>query len=164
MIDKLYHQIHKNLLKGLFLALFTTLSISCGVTTKVIEEHKEIVTYKDSTILHQDTIYTKIPVEFYYDYSPLLDTLHLETSVAAADAYLDTASLMIKGGIFNKAVEIPTEYIWKERIIESTDTVYVEKMKEIPVEVIKYKTPKRLLIYFIISLIAGGLYIYSKLK
>lgn len=132
---------HSNFTAVAFTTFLSMLLLFSCATPRYIDIEREVITYKDSTILHQDTIYTKIPVEFYYDYSPIMDTLHLETSVAAADAYLDTASLMIKGGIYNKAVEIPTEYIWKERIVERTDTVYVEKTKEVPYEVVKYKTP-----------------------
>lgn len=147
--------------------LFSLLSLfTCCSTLRDIETiQREVVTYRDSTIIHTDTIYTKIPVESYYDYTDLLDTLHLETSVAVAEAYLDTSAMMLKGDIFNKAVEIPTEYIWKERIVEKTDTLYLEKT--INTETVKYKRDSlfwALVSYLILSLMAIALWIYLKLR
>ena len=136
MNDKLYRQIPKSLSKGLKIALVGLLLTSCGVTKpRYIDVEREIVTYKDSTILNVKDSIVLIPVEKIVDIVPVYDTLKMETSLAKATAYVDTNYHIIRGSLRNKpemAKEWHIQYV--DRIVEKTDTVYVEKTKEIPVE------------------------------
>ena len=79
--------------KILYLAVLLSLAIGCGVTKKTIQiDHITETHYVDSTRWHDSTIYYIVPIEKYRDYTSLLDTLKLETSMAKAEAYVDTTN------------------------------------------------------------------------
>lgn len=105
---------------------------SCGITSQVPIE--TIINYKDSTIVHtvDSVVYT--PIYEVKDIVNQLDTLHLETDLAAAQAYLDTSLNLLKGSIKNKK-EQQVKYIYKDRI-QYRDSIQI---KEVPVEVVKEK-------------------------
>lgn len=124
-------------MKKLFCLLVTaTLLTYCACPKETIIEHQTITHYVDSTRWHDTTIYHVIPVERYRDYTSLLDTLHLETSMAEAKAYVDTSNNILKGSIENKNDSIKTVIKWKERLIYR-DSIQI---KEVPVEVEKLVT------------------------
>ena len=106
--------------------------VSCGITSQVPIE--TIINYKDSTIVHtvDSVVYT--PIYEVKDIVNQLDTLHLETDLAAAQAYLDTSLNLLKGSIKNKK-EQQVKYIYKDRI-QYRDSIQI---KEVPVEVVKEK-------------------------
>lgn len=114
------------------------LIISCGVTKPAIPV-ETIYNYKDSVIVHVDSVKVDVPIERYVDIVNYTDTLTLETSVAKAIAYADTISHTLKGDIKNKTTQLKKEIIYKDRIIEKE--VYKDKpiYVEVTKEVIKYK-------------------------
>lgn len=129
------------------------LTLSCSLTRKVVQvEHRVETHYVDSTRWHDSTIYTTLPVERYRDYASMLDTLKLETSLAAATAYLDTTNKTINGSIENKKDPIKTVIKWKERVVYKDSLV----TKEVPVEVTKEVTkyPKSYWWFLGLSLLA----------
>lgn len=101
--------------------------VSCGVVKPVPVE--TIYNYRDSVIVHVDSIAVDVPVERYVDIVNELDTLVLETSVAKAIAYADTTTRTLKGEIKNKPTQLKKEIVYKDRIIEK------EVTKEVPVPV-----------------------------
>lgn len=125
--------------KVLYLTVLLSLAIGCGVTKKTIQiDHVTETHYVDSTRWHDSTIYYIVPIERYRDYTSLLDTLKLETSLAKAEAYVDTTNNTLKGSIENKKDSIKTVIKWKERIVQKDSLVYKEVPVEVEKEVVKY--------------------------
>ena len=114
---------------GLILVCF--LVCGCGTTRYV--PVKEIEHVRDTVILKADTVRMTIPVEKIVEVVPAMDTLRMETSVAKAMAYADTATGTLKGKIENKPYEQKKEIQHTEKIRT------VEKRVEVPVEVVKWK-------------------------
>ena len=113
------------------LILFCFLVCGCGTTRYV--PVKEIEHVRDTVILKADTVRMTIPVEKIVEVVPAMDTLRMETSVAKAMAYADTATGTLKGKIENKPYEQKKEIQHTEKIRT------VEKRVEVPVEVVKLK-------------------------
>lgn len=113
------------------LILFCFLLCGCGTTRYV--PVKEIEHVRDTVILKADTVRMTIPVERIVEVVPAMDTLRMETSVAKAMAYADTATGTLKGKIENKPYEQKKEIQHTEKIRT------VEKRVEVPIEVIKWK-------------------------
>lgn len=152
--------------KILYLTVLAALLVGCGTAKhSTVIEHKTEIHYVDSTRWHDSTIYYTIPVEKYKDYASLLDTLKLETSLAEAQAYVDTTSNTLKGSIENKQNSIKTVIKWKERLIQKDSLIY----KEVPVEVVKEVTkyPKSYWWFMGISILAAlwlALKLFIKIK
>lgn len=115
------------------LILFFLLLSGCGTTKYVPVKETEYV--RDTVILKADTVRMTIPVEKIVEVVPQFDTLRMETSVAKAEAYADTATGTLKGKIENKPYEQNKEIQYTEKIRT------VEKRVEVPVEVVKYRIP-----------------------
>ena len=113
------------------LILFCFLVCGCGTTRYV--PVKEIEHVRDTVILKADTVRMTIPVEKIVEVVPAMDTLRMETSVAKAMAYADTATGTLKGKIENKP------YQQKKEIQHTEKIRTVEKRVEVPVEVVKWK-------------------------
>lgn len=113
------------------LILICFLLCGCGTTRYV--PVKEIEHVRDTVILKADTVRMTIPVEKIVEVVPAMDTLRMETSVARAMAYADTATGTLKGKIENKPYEQKKEIQHTEKIRT------VEKRVEVPVEVVKWK-------------------------
>lgn len=113
------------------LILFCLLVCGCGTTRYV--PVKEIEHVRDTVILKADTVRMTIPVEKIVEVVPAMDTLRMETSVAKAMAYADTATGTLKGKIENKP------YQQKKEIQHTEKIRTVEKRVEVPVEVLKWK-------------------------
>ena len=111
------------------------LLFSCGTPKYITVKEKEYI--KDTVVLKADTVKVDIPVEVKVNVVPELDTLKMETSVAEAEAYLDTLTQTLKGTLKNKKTEL------KKEIQTIEKTKYVEHKVEVPVpyEVVKTKTP-----------------------
>ena len=124
--------------KLILLAWFSglLLACSCGTPKYITVKEKEIV--KDTVILKADTVRVPVPVEVQVNVVPELDTLKLETSVAEAEAYLDTLTNTLKGQIKNKKTNLEKEIQTVEKI------KFVERKVEVPVpyEVVKTKVPR----------------------
>lgn len=131
--------------------LLLILTVGCGTIKPIPVE--TIYNYKDSVIVHVDSIAVDVPVERYVDLVNYTDTLVLETSVAKATAYADTTTRTLKGRIENKPVQLKKEIVYQDRIIEK------EVTKEVPVyidkEVVKYKHYFYEKILWFLSLLAG---------
>ena len=109
---------------------------SCGTPKYITVKEKEYI--KDTVLIKADTVKVDIPVEVKVNVVPELDTLKMETSVAEAEAYLDTLTNTLKGTLKNKKTELKKEI----QVVEKTK--YVEHKVEVPVpyEVVKTKTPR----------------------
>lgn len=112
------------------------LLVSCGTPKYITVKEKEYI--KDTVLIKADTVKVDIPVEVKVNVVPELDTLKMETSVAEAEAYLDTLTQTLKGTLKNKKTELQKEI----QVVEKTK--YVEHKVEVPVpvEVVKTKTPR----------------------
>ena len=152
--------------KLLYLTVLLLLTFGCGVTKKTIQIDRITEThYVDSTRWHDSTIYYIVPIERYRDYTSLLDTLKLETSLAKAEAYVDTTNNTLKGSIENKKDSIKTVIKWKERIVQKDSLVYKEVPVEVEKEVVKY--PKSYWWFMGFTLLTGiyfGLKAFLKVK
>lgn len=152
--------------KILYLTVLLLLTFGCGVTKKTIQiDHITETHYVDSTRWHDSTIYYIVPIERYRDYTSLLDTLKLETSLAKAEAYVDTTNNTLKGSIENKKDSIKTVIKWKERIVQKDSLVYKEVPVEVEKEVTKY--PKSYWWFMGFTLLTGiyfGLKVFLKVK
>lgn len=140
--------------------LLITIFGGCGIIKTVPVQSITEVHYVDSLRVRDSVVI--IPAEKEADIALPTDTLHLETSLATADAWLDTATNTLKGILQNKT-GITKEYVFKDRV-EYRDSI---QRVEIPVEVVKeknkhYDYEKYLWIYVVLSLLATGLYLYIK--
>lgn len=129
------------------------LLVSCGTPKYITVKEKEYI--KDTVVLKVDTVRVPVPVEVQVNVVPKLDTLKMETSVAEAQAYLDTLTQTLKGTLKNKKTELKKEIQTIEKI------KYVEHKVEVPVpyEVVKTKTPlwAWILLSIDVSLLVGFL-------
>ena len=114
-------------------ALILICFLLCGCGTTRYVPVKEIEHVRDTVILKADTVRMTIPVEKIVEVVPAMDTLRMETSIAQAMAYADTATGTLKGKIENKPYEQKKEIQHTEKIRT------VEKRVEVPVEVVKWK-------------------------
>lgn len=121
--------------KLILFAWVAILACSCGTPKYITVKEKEYI--KDTVLIKADTVKVDIPVEVKVNVVPELDTLKMETSVAEAEAYLDTLTQTLKGTLKNKKTELKKEI----QVVEKTK--YVEHKVEVPVpyEVVKTKTP-----------------------
>lgn len=150
----MYQFLHKAAYMALFFLLAFT---SCKTQPPTVIQKEEIIwTHKDSITTRDSICY--IPIERYVDIVPQYDTLTLNTSLAIAQSWVDTANHMLRGHIWNKnAIEYQIKYV--ERII--TNDSIVEKEIPVPyeVEVVKTKTPTWAWITLGFSIIIIGVFI-----
>lgn len=108
---------------------------ACGTPKYITVKEKEYI--KDTVKIKADTVRVEVPVEVQVNVVPELDTLKMETSVAEAEAYLDTLTQTLKGSLKNKKAEL------KKEIQTIEKTKFVERKVEVPVpyEVVKTKVP-----------------------
>ena len=118
------------------LILFFLLLSGCGTTKYVPVKETEYA--RDTVILKADTVRMTIPMEKIVEVVPSMDTLRMETSVAEAEAYVDTLTKTLKGQLKNKKTEL------KKEIQTIEKTKFVERKVEVPVpfEVVKTKVPR----------------------
>ena len=139
--------------KLILFAWVAILACSCGTPKYITVKEKEYI--KDTVVVKADTVKVNIPVEVKVNVVPELDTLKMETSVAEAQAYLDTLTQTLKGTLKNKKTELKKEIQTIEKI------KYVEHKVEVPVpyEVVKKKTPlwAWILLSIDVSLLVGFL-------
>lgn len=137
----------------LFTWVLGLLLVSCGTPKYITVKEKEYI--KDTVLIKADTVKVDIPVEVKVNVVPELDTLKMETSVAEAQAFLDTLTQTLKGTLKNKKTELKKEI----QVVEKTK--YVEHKVEVPVpyEVVKTKVPlwAWILLSIDISLLVGFL-------
>lgn len=152
-------------MKNIKLILITCISglllFSCGAPKYITVKETEIV--KDTVTIKADTVRVPVPVEVKVDVVPELDTLKLETSVATAEAYLDTLTNTLKGTLKNKKTELKKEI----QVVEKTKFVKTEVEVPVPYEVVKKKTPRWawVLLAVNVSILVGFLIsLYLKFK
>lgn len=137
----------------------------CRTIQYVPIKQTEYVTVRDSVYLRDTTIKYKVEKEYVKDYTGLLDTLHLETGLAEASAWVDTTKSVLAGEIKNKRKNIDIPVQVKEKVVVRDSIVYKEK--PVPVEVEKVVHPKYekwLWAWLVASLLAIGAAIYLKVK
>lgn len=147
--------------KGLLAILL--LFAACRTIQYVPIKQTEYVTVRDSVYLRDTTIQYKVEKEYVKDYTGLLDTLHLETGMAEASAWVDTTKSVLAGEIKNKQKNIDIPVQVKEKIVVRDSIVYKEK--PVPVEVVKTKHPGYeiyLWMYLVLTLCAAALFIFCK--
>ena len=68
---------------------------ACGTPKYITVKETEYI--KDTVKIKADTVRVEVPKEVVVNVVPELDTLRMETSVAEAEAYLDTLTQTLKG-------------------------------------------------------------------
>lgn len=124
-----------NIFSTSILFLFILISVSCtfyscGTIKYVYLPGETKVEYRDTTIYKDSIQYT--PVEVIKEIVPLMDTLKMSTSLAEAEAYVDTTNRVLRGSIKNKK-GITNEVHYKEKIVYRDSVV----TQSYPVEVEK---------------------------
>jgi len=110
------------------------LIIACGVVKPVIPGPSNNVNVRDSIVYNIKDSTVIRPVEVIKDIVPVYDTLHMSTSLAEADAYVDTSLHVLRGSIKNKEGYIQKiKYVDR---IEYRDSIQVVK-EPYPVEIEK---------------------------
>ena len=136
--------------------------LGCATVRPVPVKTETVINYIDSLVLRDSTVI--IPKEKIVDVVPTYDTLKMETSMAAASAWVDTTTHTLKGKLENKQ-GIQYKYIYKDRVEYRDSLVY--KDIPVPIEVVKkthYGYEKWLWGYVVVSLLAIVLYILLKKK
>lgn len=140
-----------NSIKPYLLILVALLLNACGAPKYITVKETEYI--KDTVKIKADTVKVEVPKEVVVNVVPELDTLRMETSVAEAEAYLDTLTQTLKGSLKNKKTEL------KKEIQTIEKTKFVERKVEVPVpyEVVKTKVPRWawVLLAFNVSLLIG---------
>lgn len=108
-------------IKSLIILLSLMFFFSCKPLHQVVVEHVTETHVVDSLVI-RDSVVT-VPVERYVDLVREYDTLHLSTSLAEAEAWLDTAYSCLRGSIWNKHTytyekEVIDHYITKDSIVD----------------------------------------------
>lgn len=118
-----------------FLLGIIILFTQCKSVSNVIPVHEETIVHHIDSVIIRDSI-VEIPKEVYVNLVWNYDTLHLETSLAEADCWLD--SLFLRGEIHNK--KNFTQHTTTQEHIIYKDSI-VEKPVPYPVEVVKEVKP-----------------------
>lgn len=154
-------------IKSAITILMCLLLFGCGHSKHIaVQQEHNIYRFIDKVRWYDSTVIVKLPLERVKDIVPTYNLLHMETSLAVAEARLDTASHSLVGEMWNKD-EIPTQIRWKERVVYRDSIVTVKE--EIPVEVVRerVKYPKTywiLLAFFLGILGLTGYRIYRKFR
>lgn len=136
----------KSYIRCVLLALLIILSFQCcKPKQQTIVHHEYISHYVDSVRYHDSTVV--IPKEVYTNVAWNYDTLRLETSLAKAEAWVD--SLWLRGNITNKQ-QIIYKYITETKV---RDSIVYEKVPEPYPEYITVEKPlnNKLLTWAILS-------------
>lgn len=121
--------------------LIAAIFAASGCSPKVIYVKGETeVVYRDSIVTKIDSVEVPLPVEVVREVAAPTDTLEMETSLAKAKAWVDTASNTLRGEIKNKPKSLPVPVEHKEEFHRRDSIQKVEV--PVPYEVIKYKVPK----------------------
>ena len=151
------------------LLLTVVLMMCCGTTHQIpVGTDTQVQTIiRDSVRVKDSTIFIQIPIERIVDVVPVYDTLKLETTLAQAEAYVDTLTHTLKGNIVNRRDSIKVVVKYLDRKVEILrDSIQV---KEVPVEVevIRKVIPKwcwYLLVFNVLVLLVFAVKVYLKLK
>lgn len=108
------------------------LVVSCALFKEV--PVKDQINIRDSIAIHQVDSVVYIPKEVIKDIVPVYDTLKMETSMAEAEAYVDTTTHTLKGSLKNKQ-GTTTKIKYVDRV-QYRDSIQIKEVP-IPVEVKK---------------------------
>lgn len=150
------HRHHFRDISCIFFFFIIFLFTQCKSASEVIVGHQETVVHYVDSVIVRDSI-VEIPREVYYNVAWDYDTLHLETSLAEANAWID--SIFLRGEIHNKKnFTQKTEYI--ENIVYK-DSI-VEKEVPVPYEVEKtvYEKPWQFYFYRIFFWLSASFIIF----
>ena len=106
--------------------------VSCALFKEV--PVKDQINIRDSIVVHQVDSVVYIPKEVIKDIVPVYDTLRMSTSMAEAEAYVDTTTHTLKGSLNNKQ-GTTTKIKYVDRI-QYRDSIQI-KEAPIPVKVEK---------------------------
>lgn len=106
--------------------------VSCALFKEV--PVKDQINIRDSIVVHQVDSVVYIPKEVIKDIVPVYDTLKMSTSMAEAEAYVDTTTHTLKGSLNNKQ-GTTTKIKYVDRI-QYRDSIQIKEVP-IPVEVDK---------------------------
>lgn len=113
--------------------IFTAIS-ACKTIQYVPVHTVEKVTVRDSVYLRDTLIKVEVEKASVSQFSGLLDTLRMKSSLAEATAYVDTSNYVLRGTLVQTG-KVPVQVQWKERI------VYRDSIRDrevpVPVEVVK---------------------------
>ena len=139
--------------KPYLLILAAIMLNACGAPKYITVKETEYI--KDTVKIKADTVRVEVPKEVVVNVVPELDTLRMETSVAKAEAYLDTLTQALKGSLKNKKTELKKEI----QVVEKTKIVEHKVEVPVPYEVVKTKVPRWawVLLAFNVSLLIGFL-------
>lgn len=140
------------------------LAFSCSTIKYVPIKGDTVVEYRDTTIFRDSIIYT--PKEVVKEIVPALDTLHLETSLASAQAYLDTTNRLLRGSIQNKKgvtekIKYKEKIVYRDSLVTQDVPVEVQVTKEVKTH---FWYEKFLWILSILGLVMIGKKIYPIIK
>ena len=113
-----------------YLIVSCLLLSGCGHGKVMTVNEHDIYRFVDRTIWHDSLYILPLPQEKVKDIVPDYGLLHMETSLAVAEAHVEEDRLI--GEMWNKET-LPETIRWKERIVYRDSIRTVEK--EIPVEV-----------------------------
>lgn len=148
----------------IILLLLLSLVASCSTIKYVPIRGDTVVEYRDTTIFRDSIIYT--PKEVVKEIVPALDTLHLETSLASAQAYLDTTNRLLRGSIQNKKgvtekIKYKEKIVYRDSLVSQDVPVEVQVTKEVKTH---FWYEKFLWILSILGLVMIGKKIYPIIK
>jgi len=136
----------KQAFRSTLITLLMVLSFQCCKPVHEVITHHEYITHVKDSIVTRDSV-VLIPQETYTNIAWKYDTLHLETSLATATAWVD--SLWLRGTMKNK--QAASFHHETETIVR--DSIVYEKIPEpYPVEVMVEKPLNgKLLVWAILS-------------
>ena len=102
--------------------------VSCALFKEVPVKNQ--INIRDSIVVHQVDSVVYIPKEVIKDIVPVYDTLKMSTSMAEAEAYVDTTTHTLKGSLNNKQ-GTTTKIKYVDRI-QYRDSIQI---KEVPIPV-----------------------------
>lgn len=142
----------------MFLLLIVGTFSGCRTGHETLVTTEKVYNYVDTVRWHDSIVV--VPVERYVDLVREYDTLRLSTSLASAEAWLDTTNDCLRGSIWNKNTytyekEVINHYIKKDSI------VYRDRPVPYEVEKVVEKAPWTFKIYrFVFWLFVGCLVLF----
>lgn len=113
-------------MKKILIFTLSLLFLSCVSTKPAVVQSKEEVKIilKDSVVIRDSVVIT--PIERIVDIVSQYDTLHLQTSLSKAKAWVDTTTHSLRGEITNKK-QAQSKNRTEIKYIHRTDSVFIEK-------------------------------------
>ena len=147
------------------LAILTIFAVfGCGTTRPTTTTTQVVYQYRDSLVIHRDTVTLEVPIETASAFN--VQHSHLETLVATSEASVDSTGLL-SHTLTNKPFKVEKEIVYVDhKVVEYRDSL-VTKEVPVEVEVVKTVTPRwawRLVVVDFVLLVVLGAWVYLKLK